>query len=168
MCLAGNVPPIVSCFHHHQVGSRNSNSVACRGYRKQCSPKRLWSIARVTSCTTIAKELLNGHNVVCVRMEDLNISGSLCRNMKRCAEFKRKDEQFQSEAWPFHVRAPSKILWRTTSGMMLREPLVASCPTRQYEALPRLIVRSPTKGLSSSGRHGERYGDPAGFSGVCD
>merc|ERR1719171_3384873 len=40
--------------------------------------------------SVVAKELLNGQKVVCVRTEDINISGSLYRNKLKFAEFRRK------------------------------------------------------------------------------
>eukprot|EP00404_Azadinium_spinosum_P007359 CAMPEP_0180455338 /NCGR_PEP_ID=MMETSP1036_2-20121128/20743_1 /TAXON_ID=632150 /ORGANISM="Azadinium spinosum, Strain 3D9" /LENGTH=63 /DNA_ID=CAMNT_0022461887 /DNA_START=63 /DNA_END=251 /DNA_ORIENTATION=+ len=40
--------------------------------------------------STLAKELLNGQQVVCVRTEDINISGSLYRNKLKYANFRRK------------------------------------------------------------------------------
>eukprot|EP00438_Fugacium_kawagutii_P021478 Skav234987 [mRNA] locus=scaffold122:234229:236754:+ [translate_table: standard] len=40
--------------------------------------------------SVLAKELLNGQKVVCVRTEDINISGSLYRNKLKYANFRRK------------------------------------------------------------------------------
>uniref|UniRef100_A0A7S1AD99 60S ribosomal protein L13a n=1 Tax=Noctiluca scintillans TaxID=2966 RepID=A0A7S1AD99_NOCSC len=68
--------------------------------------------------SVLAKELLNGQNVVCVRTEDVNISGSLYRNKLKYAEFKRKTNNSNPKHGPFHFRAPSKILWRTIRGMI--------------------------------------------------
>merc|ERR1712194_166037 len=61
---------------------------------------------------------LNGQNVVCVRCEDINISGSLYRNKLKYAEFKRKRMNSNPKHGPLHYRAPSKILWRTVRGMV--------------------------------------------------
>jgi len=68
--------------------------------------------------STVAKELLNGQNVVVVRTEGLNISGSLYRNKLKYAEFRRKRMNSNPKKGPFHFRAPSKILWRTIRGMI--------------------------------------------------
>ncbi|CAK9055018.1 unnamed protein product [Durusdinium trenchii] len=68
--------------------------------------------------SVLAKELLNGQNVVCVRTEDINISGSLYRNKLKYANFKRKHMNTNPRQGPFHFRSPAKILWRTIRGMV--------------------------------------------------
>ncbi|CAK0827724.1 unnamed protein product [Prorocentrum cordatum] len=66
----------------------------------------------------VAKELLNGQQVVCVRTEDINISGSLYRNKLKYAAFKCKKMNSNPKRGPLHYRAPAKILWRTIRGMV--------------------------------------------------
>eukprot|EP00927_Polykrikos_kofoidii_P013253 TRINITY_DN1576_c0_g1_i3.p1 TRINITY_DN1576_c0_g1~~TRINITY_DN1576_c0_g1_i3.p1 ORF type:complete len:202 (+),score=31.29 TRINITY_DN1576_c0_g1_i3:56-661(+) len=68
--------------------------------------------------STVAKELLNGQKVVCVRVEDTNISGSLYRNKLKYAEFRRKKMNSNPKTGPLHYRSPAKILWRTIRGMV--------------------------------------------------
>merc|ERR1711971_922144 len=68
--------------------------------------------------STIAKEILNGQHVVCLRCEDINISGSLYRNKLKYAEFKRKTMNSNPRRGTKHPRAPSKILWRRVRGMV--------------------------------------------------
>merc|ERR1712217_672698 len=68
--------------------------------------------------STIAKELLNGQQVVCVRTEDINISGSLYRNKLKWAAFLKKGTNSSPKKGPLHYRSPSKILWRTIRGMI--------------------------------------------------
>mmetsp|Transcript_33382 Transcript_33382/g.51877 ORF Transcript_33382/g.51877 Transcript_33382/m.51877 type:complete len:202 (-) Transcript_33382:45-650(-) len=68
--------------------------------------------------SVLAKEILNGQHVVCVRTEDINISGSLYRNKLKYAAFKRKKMNSNPRRGPFHFRAPSKILWRCIRGML--------------------------------------------------
>mmetsp|Transcript_21701 Transcript_21701/g.68570 ORF Transcript_21701/g.68570 Transcript_21701/m.68570 type:complete len:202 (-) Transcript_21701:106-711(-) len=68
--------------------------------------------------SVLAKEILNGQHVVCVRTEDVNISGSLYRNKLKYAAFKRKKMNSNPRRGPFHFRAPSKILWRCIRGML--------------------------------------------------
>eukprot|EP00747_Dinoflagellata_sp_TGD_P161551 gnl/TRDRNA2_/TRDRNA2_178116_c1_seq1.p2 gnl/TRDRNA2_/TRDRNA2_178116_c1~~gnl/TRDRNA2_/TRDRNA2_178116_c1_seq1.p2 ORF type:complete len:222 (-),score=57.93 gnl/TRDRNA2_/TRDRNA2_178116_c1_seq1:106-711(-) len=68
--------------------------------------------------SVIAKELLNGQHVVCVRTEDINISGSLFRNKLKFAEFRKKRMNSNPKQGPLHYRAPSKILWRCIRGMV--------------------------------------------------
>lgn len=67
---------------------------------------------------TLAKELLNGQKVVCVRTEEINISGTLYRNQMLWAHFLRKRMNTNPSRGPFHYRAPSRILWRTIRGMI--------------------------------------------------
>ena len=66
----------------------------------------------------LAKEALNGQHIVCVRCEELNISGSLFRNKLRYASFLRKRTLSNPKKGPIHFRAPSRILWRTVRGML--------------------------------------------------
>jgi len=68
--------------------------------------------------STIAKELLNGQRVVCVRTEEINISGSLFRNKLKYALFLRKRTATNPTRGPWHYRAPSRILWRVVRGML--------------------------------------------------
>jgi len=68
--------------------------------------------------SAIAKELLNGQKVVCVRTEDVNISGSLFRNKLKYLAFLNKRMNTNPRRGPFHYRAPSRILWRTIRGMI--------------------------------------------------
>jgi large subunit ribosomal protein L13Ae len=68
--------------------------------------------------STIAKELLNGQQVVLLRCEDMNISGSLYRNKLKYANFKRKTMNSKPSHGPRHFRAPDKIVWRTIRGMV--------------------------------------------------
>merc|ERR1719389_1480033 len=84
--------------------------------------------------STIAKEILNGQNIVCVRTEDINISGSLYRNKLKYAEFKRKRMNSNPRRGQKHPRAPSKILWRCIRGMVPHKT------ARGHAALDRLKV----------------------------
>ena len=68
--------------------------------------------------SVIAKEILNGQKVVCVRSEDINMSGPLYRNKLKYADFKRKRLATKHSKGHIHYRAPSKILWRTIRGML--------------------------------------------------
>merc|ERR1712186_225415 len=68
--------------------------------------------------STLAKELLNGQHVVCVRTEDINISGSLYRAKLKWANFRRKRMNSNPKQGPLHYRSPAKILWRTIRGMV--------------------------------------------------
>merc|ERR1719446_468872 len=82
--------------------------------------------------STLAKEILNGQHVVCVRTEDINISGSLYRNKLKYAEFKRKRMNSNPKRGTKHHRAPSKIFWRCVRGMVPHKT------ARGHAALERL------------------------------
>merc|ERR1711971_1545030 len=82
--------------------------------------------------STIAKEILNGQHVVCLRCEDINISGSLYRNKLKYAEFKRKTMNSNPRRGTKHARAPSKILVRCIRGMVPHKT------ARGHAALDRL------------------------------
>ena len=69
----------------------------------------------------VAKQLLQGQNVVIVRCEDVNISGSLVRNKIKFAAFLRKRTLTNPKRGPIHYRAPSKIVWRVIRGMLPRK-----------------------------------------------
>jgi large subunit ribosomal protein L13Ae len=66
----------------------------------------------------VAKEILNGQQVVLVRAEDINMSGSLYRAKLKYANFRRRKTNSNPRHGPFHQRAPAKILWRTIRGMV--------------------------------------------------
>mmetsp|Transcript_173193 Transcript_173193/g.421278 ORF Transcript_173193/g.421278 Transcript_173193/m.421278 type:complete len:202 (-) Transcript_173193:86-691(-) len=89
--------------------------------------------------STLAKELLNGQHVTCVRTEDINISGSLYRNKLKYANFKRKKMNTNPRKGPFHFRAPSKILWRTIRGMIPHKTQRGACALdrlKSFEGIP--------------------------------
>jgi len=82
----------------------------------------------------VAKELLSGQKVTMVRCEDMNISGSLYRNMLKYMEFKRKRMNSNPRKGPIHFRAPSRIFWRVVRGMVPHKT------ARGQAALDRLKV----------------------------
>merc|ERR1719424_932298 len=87
----------------------------------------------------LAKELLNGQHVTCVRTEDINISGSLFRNKLKYANFKRKTMNSNPRRGHIHYRSPAKILWRTIRGMVPHKtPRGAASLDRlkAYEGIP--------------------------------
>jgi len=73
-------------------------------------------LGRVAS--TLAKELLSGQKVVCVRTEEINISGSLFRNKLIFSKFLQHRGSTKPARGPFHFRSPARILWRTIRGMV--------------------------------------------------
>lgn len=84
--------------------------------------------------STIAKELLSGQRVVVVRCEKLNISGSIFRSKMKYAAFLRKRTNTNHARGPFHLRAPSRMFWRTVRGMLPHKT------SRGAAALSRLKV----------------------------
>merc|ERR1711912_5153 len=107
--------------------------------------------------STLAKELLNGQRVVCVRAEDINISGSLFRNKLKFAEFRRKRMNSNPKQGPLHYKSPAKILWQTIRGMVPHKTprgAAALNRLRTYEGIPhpydrkkRMVVPSCLKVL---------------------
>ncbi|KAI8520609.1 PREDICTED: 60S ribosomal protein L13a-like [Branchiostoma belcheri] len=82
----------------------------------------------------VAKSILQGQKIVVVRCEGLNISGSFYRNKLKYLEFLRKRTNTKPSRGPFHLRAPSRIFWRTVRGMLPHKT------TRGAQALERLKV----------------------------
>ena len=68
--------------------------------------------------SVVAKELLSGQNVVLVRCEAINVSGSFVRNQMKWARFMRKRTNTNPKWGPFHHRAPSRVMYRTIRGMI--------------------------------------------------
>ena len=66
----------------------------------------------------IAKELLNGQKVVCVRTEGIVITGSLVKNRLKYLQFLRKRHCTNPTKGPYHYRAPGRFLWRVIRGML--------------------------------------------------
>merc|ERR1711943_177100 len=66
----------------------------------------------------VAKQLLAGRHVVCVRTEQLDISGPIYRNKVKFHAFLNKADNCQPEHGPIHFRAPSMIFWRCVRGML--------------------------------------------------
>jgi len=89
--------------------------------------------------SVIAKELLNGQHVVCLRTEEIEISGSFARNKMKYMLFLQKRMNTNPKRGPFHFRAPHKILWRTIRGMLphkTKRGAAALNRLRLYEGVP--------------------------------
>ncbi|CAF1248679.1 unnamed protein product [Rotaria sordida] len=106
---------------------------------------------------TVAKTILQGHNVVIVRCESLNISGSFYRNKLKYLEFLRKRCNINPSRGPFHFRAPSKIFTRIVRGMVPHKTergKQALVRLRAFEGIPtpydkkkRMVVPSALRTL---------------------
>jgi len=99
---------------------------------------------------TIAKELLKGQKIVCVRTEELNMSGSLGRNHLLWEHYVNKRMNTNPNRGPFHFRAPSAMLYRAVRGMvpyttargaraMSRLLCFEGCPA-PYDKVKRVVV----------------------------
>lgn len=80
----------------------------------------------------VAKELLNGQEVVIVRCEQIDISGTRHRNRRNFQSYLRKRTNTNPKWGPFHHRAPRMILIKAVRGMLPRKT------KRGEEALARL------------------------------
>jgi len=78
-----------------------------------CSNHMLGRLASV-----VAKEIMNGQKVVCVRTEEISVSGSLFRNKLIFAKFLQHRGSTKPSRGPLHYRSPARMLWRTVRGMM--------------------------------------------------
>ena len=66
----------------------------------------------------IAKQILSGQRVVCVRCEEINISGSFYRNKLKFLDRLNKSTNTNPAHGPFHMRGPARIFYRTIRGMI--------------------------------------------------
>ena len=88
----------------------------------------------------IAKELLGGQRVVCVRCEEINISGSFYRNKLKFLDKLRKCTNTNPAHGPFHFRAPSKIFYRVIRGMIPHKTHRGKCAMERlkcFEGIPK-------------------------------
>eukprot|EP01125_Pyxidicula_operculata_P000417 TRINITY_DN1044_c0_g1_i1.p1 TRINITY_DN1044_c0_g1~~TRINITY_DN1044_c0_g1_i1.p1 ORF type:complete len:188 (+),score=34.22 TRINITY_DN1044_c0_g1_i1:69-632(+) len=68
--------------------------------------------------SVVAKQLLEGQKIVCVRTEEINISGKLVKNKLLFLSYLNKRTLFNRKRGHHHYRAPAKIFWRTVRGML--------------------------------------------------
>lgn len=71
--------------------------------------------------SVIAKQLLNGKEVVVLRAEEIDISGTRHRNRKNFQNYLRKRTNTNPKWGPFHFRAPRMILLKCVRGMLPRK-----------------------------------------------
>ncbi len=87
----------------------------------------------------VAKQLLAGQNIVVVRAESINISGSLYRNKIKFEEFRRKRLLTNPRRAFVHYRAPSRMFWRTVRGMVphkTQRGAIAMGRLKVFEGIP--------------------------------
>ena len=68
--------------------------------------------------SVVAKELLAGQSIVVLRCERICVSGSMIRNKMKWSRFLNKRHLSNPKKGPFHLRAPSRMFWRTVRGMI--------------------------------------------------
>ena len=102
----------------------------------------------------VAKELLSGQRVVCVRCEDINISGSFYRNKLKFLDKLRKRTNTNPAHGPYHFRAPSRIFYRVVRGMIPHKTHRGKCALERlkcFDGVPKhcekkkRMVRAPTR-----------------------
>lgn len=84
--------------------------------------------------SVVAKQLLSGQNIVVLRCEALNISGTFKRNKLKFHAYLRKRCVVNPKRGAFHFRSPSKIFYKAVRGMVPRKTV------RGEQALGRLKV----------------------------
>jgi len=87
----------------------------------------------------VAKELLQGQKIVCVRAEELNISGTMHRNHLKFLAFLRKTCNTNPRRGAHHYRSPSKMFWRTVRGMLphkTKRGALALARLKVYDGIP--------------------------------
>ncbi|AFZ81183.1 60S ribosomal protein L13, putative [Theileria equi strain WA] len=87
----------------------------------------------------VAKELLSGQKVVCVRCEEINVSGSLYRNKLKYQRFLRLRTNTNPRHGPFHLRSPSKMFARVVRGMIphkTKRGAAALANLKTFEGVP--------------------------------
>lgn len=119
-----------------------------------------------------AKELLSGQRIIFVRCEELNISGSLQRNVLLHSHTVKKRMNTNHRRGPFHFNAPSRFLhfairgmipYKTTRGKiaMKRMKLYEGCPPR-YQTAKKLVIPGALTAIRlKPGRKFTRVGDLA-------
>lgn len=71
---------------------------------------------------------------VCVRCEEITLSGGLVRQRMKYERFLRKRTNTNPVRGPYHFRAPSRILWRTIRGCGIPVSLAFGNPLRPQAA----------------------------------
>eukprot|EP01025_Chloroclados_australasicus_P033638 TRINITY_DN3434_c0_g1_i1.p2 TRINITY_DN3434_c0_g1~~TRINITY_DN3434_c0_g1_i1.p2 ORF type:complete len:203 (-),score=15.81 TRINITY_DN3434_c0_g1_i1:257-826(-) len=115
--------------------------------------------------SVVAKQLLIGNYIVCVRCEEITLSGGIVRQKMKFHRFLRKRTLTQPAQGPFHYRAPARILWRTIRGMLphkTKRGAAALDRLKCFEGVPapynkmkRVVVPAAVKVLRL--QHGHKF-----------
>lgn len=87
----------------------------------------------------LAKQIMNGQQVVIVRCEELEISGRRHRNRKNFQSYLGKRTNTNPKWGPFHHRSPSSILLHAVRGMVphkTKRGEAAMARIKAYEGVP--------------------------------
>eukprot|EP00890_Picochlorum_soloecismus_P003265 jgi/Picsp_1/393/NSC_00391-R1_protein len=120
----------------------------------------------------LAKQILSGHHVVCVRCEDIVISGGMVRQKAKFERFLRKRSVTNPRRGAVKFRAPSKILWRTVRGMVPHKTARGAAAMERmksfegvpapYDKVKRMVIPDALKVLRlQQGHKFVRLGDMA-------
>eukprot|EP00823_Brevimastigomonas_motovehiculus_P006367 TRINITY_DN5270_c0_g1_i1.p1 TRINITY_DN5270_c0_g1~~TRINITY_DN5270_c0_g1_i1.p1 ORF type:complete len:235 (+),score=50.84 TRINITY_DN5270_c0_g1_i1:24-728(+) len=105
----------------------------------------------------VAKELLNGQKIVCVRCEEINVAGSLFRNQLLFKRYLVHRGGTNPGRGPFHYRAPSRMLWKAIRGMLPKEKkrsnlafarlqVKEGCP-HPYDKMKKVVIPGALRAL---------------------
>ena len=119
-----------------------------------------------------AKEILNGQKIVFVRAEEMNISGSLQRNVLLHSHSIKKRMNTNHRRGPFHFCAPSRFLYFALRGMIpykttrgkiaLRRVKIYEGVPPRYQKVKKLVIPGALTVLRlKPGRKFTRVGDLA-------
>jgi large subunit ribosomal protein L13Ae len=89
--------------------------------------------------SVLAKEALNGQQIVVVRCEEVTISGRRSRNRANFQAYLQKRTNTNPKHGPNHFRAPSKIILKAVRGMLPRKTKrgeAAMARIKFYEGIP--------------------------------
>lgn len=95
--------------------------------------------------STIAKQALNGQEIIVVRCEEVSISGRRSRNRMNFQSYLRKRTNTNPKHGPNHFRAPSKIIEKAVRGMLPRKTKrgeAAMERVKYYEGIPPAYEKS--------------------------
>jgi large subunit ribosomal protein L13Ae len=105
----------------------------------------------------VAKEILNGQNIVVVRTESINISGSLFRNKLKYMDYLNKTRNANPRRGHIHYRSPARIFWKVVRGMLPHKTargMAALGRMKTFEGIPypydhkkRMVVPDALKAL---------------------
>jgi large subunit ribosomal protein L13Ae len=87
----------------------------------------------------LAKQLLEGQHVVCVRTEELCISGGYKRQLMKLDRWAWIHTNTRPNHGPFHYRTPSQFFWRVVRGMLphkTKRGKAALGRLKGYEGIP--------------------------------